>query len=78
MIDVLLIAKRSDAFAGFRGRYTFKALPRIGEEVAIIEDERDVTLRVSSIVHLPIATGSRKDVANVHVWADVLEGDYQA
>ena len=77
MIDVLLIAKASGKFRGFHGRYTFKVLPRAGEQIAIIEDERDITLRVASVVHLPIAIGSPDDGAGVHVWADLVDGNYQ-
>jgi hypothetical protein len=77
MIDVLLIAKASGDSGGFHGRYKFKVLPRAGEQVAIIEDERDVMLRVVSVVHLPTAMGPPDDGADVHVWADLVDGNYQ-
>ena len=58
--------------------FDFLTTPRTGEIVVIIEPERDLTIEVTSVAHLPKGQDTIGATAEVHVWGKILDYGYQA
>jgi len=79
MIKALLIARdHKGRGAPINEKFDFLTIPRTGEIVVIIEPERDLTIEVTSVAHLPKGQDTIETTAEVHVWGKILDYGYQA
>ncbi len=78
-IKALLIARDPVGNrAPLREQFEFAVLPRAGEQIAVIEIERDLLIEVASITHVPTGPSALANEAEVHVRGTILDYSYQA
>ena len=78
MIEVMVLAKSPDGHLAVQETFHFASVPRVGEQIVIIEPERDLTIIITSVVHLPRGDATVSNKAVVHAWGDVCDFSYQA